>query len=184
MSKHSWGTPLRSNIYRGRWPSTCQKVTFHIRWFVPVIIFGNFSSLCFKPYFYKNSKICFSSILLFITFGDSLGKNILKSTLYFPLLLFYRYGDRSPRSIAARIFSIAWTLTGLVIIGVLVGAIASSLTSVNVQKDITLYGTKVSSYRSAFKFSWKTIKTAAKLLHFVKCNFRWDSFSKVVARWF
>lgn len=81
MSKHSWGTPLRSNIYRGRWPSTCQKVTFHIRWFVPVIIFGNFSSLCFKPYFYKNSKICFSSILLFITFGDSLGKNILKSTI-------------------------------------------------------------------------------------------------------
>ena len=35
------------------------------------------------------------------------------------------------------------------------GAIASSLTSVNVQKDITLYGAKVSSYRSAFKFAWK-----------------------------
>ena len=70
-------------------------------------------------------------------------------------MLFYRYGDRSPSSIPARIFGIVWTLTGLVIIGILVGAIASSLTSVNVQKDITLYGTKVSSYRSAFKFAWK-----------------------------
>ena len=38
------------------------------------------------------------------------------------------------------------------------GAIASSLTSVNVQKDITLYGAKVSSYRSAFKFAWKLSK--------------------------
>ena len=54
-----------------------------------------------------------------------------------------RYGDRSPRSIPARIFAVAWTLTGLVIIGVLVGAIASSLTSVTVDHPIMLYGSKV-----------------------------------------
>ncbi|XP_022801143.1 contactin-3-like [Stylophora pistillata] len=36
------------------------------------------------------------------------------------------YGDRSPRSVPARMFGIAWTLTGLVIISILVGAIQNS----------------------------------------------------------
>lgn len=107
-------------------------------------------------------KNVFSSILSLIIFGDSLAMKYFKKYNYhiFYPLLFYRYGDRSPRSIPARIFGIVWTLTGLVIIGILVGAIASSLTSVNVQKDITLYGTKVSSYRSTFKFAWEAIDTA------------------------
>lgn len=54
-----------------------------------------------------------------------------------------RYGDRSPRSIPARIFAIIWTLAGLVIIGILVGGVASSLTSVTVAQSIILYGAKV-----------------------------------------
>lgn len=36
-----------------------------------------------------------------------------------------------------------WTLTGLVFIGILVGAVASSLTSVTVDHSIILYGAKV-----------------------------------------
>ena len=58
---------------------------------------------------------------------------------------FNSYGDRAPKSVAGRIFGIIWTLIGLVIIGILIGAIASSLTSVTVHKDVILYGTKVSS---------------------------------------
>ncbi|XP_022810159.1 uncharacterized protein LOC111347166 isoform X2 [Stylophora pistillata] len=54
------------------------------------------------------------------------------------------YGDRSPRSVPARMFGIAWTLTGLVIISILVGAIASALTSVTVKYPVILYGSKVS----------------------------------------
>ena len=54
-----------------------------------------------------------------------------------------RYGDRCPRSIPARVFGIIWTLIGLVIISILIGAIASSLTYVNVDKPVTLYGAKV-----------------------------------------
>ena len=55
-----------------------------------------------------------------------------------------RYGDRAPKSIPGRIFGIMWTLTGLVIISILIGAIASSLTTVNVKKEIMLYGREVS----------------------------------------
>ena len=54
-----------------------------------------------------------------------------------------RYGDRSPRSIPARIFGIIWTLIGLVMISVLVGALATTLTSVTVEQPIILYGSKV-----------------------------------------
>ena len=54
-----------------------------------------------------------------------------------------RYGDRSPRSIPARILGIIWTLIGLVIISVLVGALATTLTSVTVEQPIILYGSKV-----------------------------------------
>lgn len=63
----------------------------------------------------------------------------------FIAILFYSYGDRAPKSIPARIFGIIWTLTGLVIISILVGAIASSLTTVTVEQDIMLYGTEVRS---------------------------------------
>ena len=77
--------------------------------------------------------------------------------LFIPL--FNSYGDRAPKSVAGRIFGIIWTLTGLVIIGILVGAIASSLTSVTVQKDITLYGTKVSSkHQNVRHVMWSEVK--------------------------
>ena len=59
------------------------------------------------------------------------------------LLFVDRYGDRAPKSIIGRIFGIMWTLTGLVIISILIGAIASSLTSVTVERDVILYGTEV-----------------------------------------
>lgn len=54
------------------------------------------------------------------------------------------YGDRAPKSIPGRIFCIIWTLTGLVLISVLVGTIASSLTTAVVEKEVMLYGTEVS----------------------------------------
>ena len=41
-----------------------------------------------------------------------------------------------------------WTLTGLVIISILIGAIASSLTSVTVERDVILYGTEVNLYEN------------------------------------
>lgn len=73
-------------------------------------------------------------------------RKVILNLIFFPVIpLFNSYGDRAPKSVAGRIFGIIWTLIGLVIIGILVGAIASSLTSVTVQKDITLYGTKASS---------------------------------------
>lgn len=64
--------------------------------------------------------------------------------------ILFRYGDRAPKSIAGRIFGIIWTLTGLVIISILIGAIASSLTTVTVEKEIMLYGTEVSRSISSF----------------------------------
>ncbi|CAH3191318.1 unnamed protein product, partial [Porites evermanni] len=62
------------------------------------------------------------------------------------------YGDRAPNSIIGRIFGIMWTLTGLVIISILIGAIASSLTSVTVERDVILYGTEVGALRGSAEY--------------------------------
>ena len=56
----------------------------------------------------------------------------------------HRYGDRVPKSIPARIFSIIFILTGLIVISILIGTMATSLTAVTLEKDVILYGTKVS----------------------------------------
>ena len=67
-----------------------------------------------------------------------------------PYLLIFvdRYGDRAPKSIIGRILGIMWTLTGLVIVSILIGAITSSLTSVTVERDVMLYGTEVNPYEN------------------------------------
>ena len=67
-----------------------------------------------------------------------------------PYLLIFvdRYGDRAPKSIIGCIFGIMWTLTGLVIVSILIGAITSSLTSVTVERDVMLYGTEVNLYEN------------------------------------
>ncbi|KAL9960826.1 hypothetical protein ACROYT_G034331 [Oculina patagonica] len=70
------------------------------------------------------------------------------------------YGDRSPRSIPARIFAIMWTLTGLVIIGILIGAIASSLTSVTVDHSIILYGSKIGAIHNSTEHQIAILKNA------------------------
>jgi len=70
------------------------------------------------------------------------------------------YGDRAPKSIPARIFGIIWTLTGLVIIGILIGAIASSLTDVTVQKDIILYGAKIGAIQNSTEYRIGILKNA------------------------
>ncbi|XP_066030883.1 uncharacterized protein [Pocillopora verrucosa] len=70
------------------------------------------------------------------------------------------YGDRSPRSVPARIFGIAWTLTGLVIISILIGTICSALTSSSISYPVTLYGTKIGAIQNSTEQRVGTLKNA------------------------
>ena len=57
-----------------------------------------------------------------------------------------RYGDRSPRSFLARIFSVVWILAGLVLTSILMGSITNALTTVTFSvRSIKLYGMKVAA---------------------------------------
>ena len=57
-----------------------------------------------------------------------------------------RYGDRSPRSFAARVFSIFWVLAGLVLSSILMGSITNALTTVIFDtKTVKLYGLKIAA---------------------------------------
>ncbi|XP_028396320.1 uncharacterized protein LOC114520285 [Dendronephthya gigantea] len=63
------------------------------------------------------------------------------------------YGDRSPRSFAARVFTMFWMLTGLIITSILMGNITNALTTVTfTAKSIKLYGTKVAAIEGSPSF--------------------------------
>ena len=46
------------------------------------------------------------------------------------MLLSYRYGDRTPKSDAAKVFAMIWFLVGLVMFGLFSGAVTAALTVV------------------------------------------------------
>ncbi|XP_048586965.1 uncharacterized protein LOC5496379 isoform X2 [Nematostella vectensis] len=70
------------------------------------------------------------------------------------------YGDRAPISVAARLFGIAWTLTGLVIIAVLVGTISTSLTTRTIKAADRLYGTEIAAIANSTEFRVGILKNA------------------------
>ena len=54
-----------------------------------------------------------------------------------------RYGDKVPKANISKAFAIAWILTGLVMMGILSGALTTAITIFVFEADIILYGTKV-----------------------------------------
>lgn len=54
-----------------------------------------------------------------------------------------RYGDKVPKANASKAFAIVWILTGLVMMGILSGALTTAITIFVFEADIILYGTKV-----------------------------------------
>ncbi|XP_048582741.1 uncharacterized protein LOC5513116 isoform X3 [Nematostella vectensis] len=62
------------------------------------------------------------------------------------------YGDRCPVSVPARILSIGWTLAGVVIIGILVGSIATSLSSITIKQASSLYGHRVAAIKNSYEY--------------------------------
>lgn len=64
------------------------------------------------------------------------------------MCFFCSYGDKTPRSFLAQVVAIAWMLMGPIINGIVVGAITTSLTSINLESDPKIYGTRVSKQLS------------------------------------
>ena len=58
------------------------------------------------------------------------------------------YGDKAPKSIGARLFAIAWILTGIIIFGILTSSLTSTILEASTDKVPTMVGSKVGSMRS------------------------------------
>ena len=56
----------------------------------------------------------------------------------------HRYGDKTARGFWARIVAILWTMVGLVVNGILIGALSTAVTIASVDETTTLYGSTVS----------------------------------------
>lgn len=58
-------------------------------------------------------------------------------------LFHFRYGDRIPKSIPARLFAFLWTWTGIATMAVITSSITASLMSMVFKPERMIYGTKV-----------------------------------------
>jgi len=61
----------------------------------------------------------------------------------FECLIFRRYGDKTPRSVAARLFAVGWIMIGVTICSILTATLSSALTSVTVESVGVIAGIKV-----------------------------------------
>ena len=57
-----------------------------------------------------------------------------------------RYGDITPKTIPGRIFGVIWTLVSLVLNGILIGSLTSSVTTLTLPPAVKLYGTTVITF--------------------------------------
>ncbi|XP_048577863.1 uncharacterized protein LOC5514077 isoform X2 [Nematostella vectensis] len=70
------------------------------------------------------------------------------------------YGDRCPASVPARILSIIWMLSGVVLMGILVGSIATNLSSISMNQASTIYGLRVAAIKNSFEYRFGVRRNA------------------------
>lgn len=93
----------------------------------------------------KNQILLFSS-LLFIHY--------LSFTVSAKCFNWHRYGDKTPKSISARIFSVIWILFGLIGMAIFTGNVTSALTALSLENGPgSLSGLKVKIKCKAIKSS-------------------------------
>jgi hypothetical protein len=60
--------------------------------------------------------------------------------------VFYRYGDRYPKSFGGKAFAIYWMLMGLIVFGLLTSFLQTAITTITVTVDSTFNGKQVCDY--------------------------------------
>eukprot|EP00795_Rhopilema_esculentum_P001278 gene1278-15663_t len=63
------------------------------------------------------------------------------------------YGDLTPRTFAGRVFGIIWILISLILNGILIGSLTSSVTTMTLPSPLMLYGTKTSAVTNSSEYS-------------------------------
>lgn len=59
------------------------------------------------------------------------------------LFLLHRYGDKVPKSVVARIFSVIWIILGLISMSMIMAHITSTLTALSLEQELSLKDLKV-----------------------------------------
>uniref|UniRef100_A0A7M5UJ08 Fibronectin type-III domain-containing protein n=1 Tax=Clytia hemisphaerica TaxID=252671 RepID=A0A7M5UJ08_9CNID len=61
------------------------------------------------------------------------------------------FGDFIPRRIQSRVLAMVWSLIGIIMNSLIVGSLVTTLMSLNIQKDVKLYGTKVAVMKDSIE---------------------------------
>jgi len=70
------------------------------------------------------------------------------------------YGDVTPRSTCARVFTLVWVMIGLVLNGIVIGFITTAVTSIDTPTDISLYNTKTAALNKSFEYGYAVRRNA------------------------
>ena len=62
-------------------------------------------------------------------------------------MLYFSYGDRSPRSILGRGFAIFWIIIGICICSIFTATLTTSLTTITLEEEKTLARAKVGVFK-------------------------------------
>ena len=58
-------------------------------------------------------------------------------------LFYFSYGDKTPRSLLARLFAIVWMVSGIILLSMFTAQVSSRLTAQELRSDHHLFGKKV-----------------------------------------
>lgn len=65
---------------------------------------------------------------------------------------YFRYGDKTPRSLLARLFAIVWMVSGIILLSMFTAQVSSRLTAQELRSDHHLFGKKVDRIFPFFSF--------------------------------
>ena len=65
---------------------------------------------------------------------------------------YFRYGDKTPRSLLARLFAIVWMVSGIILLSMFTAQVSSRLTAQELRSDHHLIGKKVNRIFPFFSF--------------------------------
>ena len=65
---------------------------------------------------------------------------------------YFRYGDKTPKSLLARLFAIVWMVSGIILLSMFTAQVSSRLTAQELRSDHHLFGKKVNRIFPFFSF--------------------------------
>ena len=83
---------------------------------------------------------------------------------------YFSYGDKTPRSLLARLFAIVWMVSGIILLSMFTAQVSSRLTAQELRSDHHLFGKKVDRIFPFFSFFFSEYIASLLTWFTIVCN--------------